>query len=301
MLIETRQEAVIPEVLRPAAAVAVSFLQCEVTGFCQLRCRHCYAGSGPGGTHGWMSEAGWLKVIGQASALGVRTMQFIGGEPTLYAPLASLIGKALALGIEVEVFTNLVHVPPALWDVFSRPGVRLATSWYSDDPDEHAAITGRPGHARTKANIAEAVRRGIPLRAGIISVLDRQRAAQARVELETAGVTSVTGGRVRGIGRAARTAPDAGELCGHCGKGMAAITPDGDVLPCVMSRWLRAGNVRRNGLAGILAGPQWRAAVSAIPAAKANPCSPDKAGCKPKSGDGADCHPAEKPACKPKY
>lgn len=188
-----------------------------------------------------------------------------------------------------------------MWDFFSRPGVRLATSWYSDDPDEHAAITGRPGHARTKANIAEAVRRGIPLRAGIISVLDRQRAGQARAELETAGVTRVSGGRVRGIGRAARTTPAARELCGHCGKGMAAITPDGDVLPCVMSRWLRAGNVRRHRLAGILAGPQWQAAVSAIPAAKANPCSPDKAGCKPKSGDGADCHPAEKPACKPKY
>ena len=80
---------------------------------------------------------------------------------------------------------------------------------------------------------------------------------------------------------------------------MAAVSPDGDVFPCVMSRWLSAGNVRQQTLAGILAGPRWGTAVTAVPVS-ADPCAPDKTGCKPKD-DGGDCQPAEKPACRPKY
>jgi hypothetical protein len=48
----------------------------------------------------------------------------------------------------VEVFSNLVHVTPKHWDVFARPGVRLTTSYNSDDAEEHAAIVGRPGAHR---------------------------------------------------------------------------------------------------------------------------------------------------------
>jgi hypothetical protein len=30
------------------------------------------------------------------------------------------------------VFSNLVHVTDDLWEVFSQPGISLATSYYSD-------------------------------------------------------------------------------------------------------------------------------------------------------------------------
>src|SRR5438874_12611344 len=142
------------------------FLWLELTGRCQLACAHCYADSGPSGTHGAVSRAGWVRVLNQAAELRVEMVQFIGGEPTLYPEFASLVDHALLLGLAVEVFTNLVHVTAELWETFSRLGVSLATSYYSDDPVNHARITGRPSHARTRANIIEAVRRDIPLRAG---------------------------------------------------------------------------------------------------------------------------------------
>src|ERR1700733_14611803 len=113
------------------------FLWLEITGKCQLSCEHCYADSGPTGTHGSMTLDQWKTVIDEARILGVTMVQFIGGEPTTHPGLFSLIRHSLAKGIEVEVFSNLVRISTELWEVFSRPGVRLATSYYSDSPSEH--------------------------------------------------------------------------------------------------------------------------------------------------------------------
>jgi hypothetical protein len=135
------------------------------------------------------------------------------------------------------VFSNLYRVTPAVWEVFDQPGVRLATSYFSGDPGEHDAITTRRGsHARTRAAITEAVRRGIPVRASVIDLGGGQRAGQARADLAALGVTQVGYDRLRQVGRGVRS-PEAGnpvgELCGHCGDGVAAVSPEGDVWPCV--------------------------------------------------------------------
>ena len=68
--------------------------------------------------------------------------------------------------------TNLVHVTPELWELFGMPGVSLGTFWYAADPVTHAEITGSAGSFwRTRANIAEALRRQIVVRAGIVKVI----------------------------------------------------------------------------------------------------------------------------------
>jgi len=57
---------------------------------------------------------------------------------------------------------------------------------------------------------------------------------------------------VRRVGRGAgTTVSDLDQLCGHCGEGKLAISPEGEVWPCVFSRWLRLGNVRESSLADI--------------------------------------------------
>lgn len=135
-----------------------------------------------------MSREDWLRVLDEAVDLGVEMVQFIGGEPMLHPDLAVLVAHALGRGLQVEVFSNLVHMSDLLWEVFSRPGVSLVTSYYSDDPVQYAAVTGRPSHARTRANINQALRRGIPLRAGVIDMGGGQRAEQAQAELVGLGV-----------------------------------------------------------------------------------------------------------------
>src|SRR2546430_3351012 len=154
------------------------FLWLEITGQCQLACTHCYADSGPSGTHGTMHQDDWLRVLDQAVLLGVETVQFIGGEPTLHPSLPTLVRRALELAMEVEIYTNLVRVTDAMWAVFQQPGVRLATSYYSIDAAQHNAVTGHPSHGKTMMNIVEAQRRGIPLRVGVVVGSEEQRVAE---------------------------------------------------------------------------------------------------------------------------
>jgi len=276
----------------------VSFLWLEITGRCGLECTHCYAQSGPNGSHGMMTASVWRSVISQAAELGVSMVQFIGGEPTLHPDFPGLLSHAGSEGLAVEVYTNLTHVKDPWWDLFACPSVSLATSYYSDDAREHDRITGRPGsHDRTLANIRQAVTRQIPIRASIIGVGAGQRTGQARAELEAAGVTRIKIDRLRRVGRGGGTpAPGVSELCGNCGRGVAAVLPSGDVCPCVFARWMTVGNVRRTPLAEILSGQAMAAAVAAIPrrsrACGPDACSPsDPGGCSP-AGDG-QCGPSK--------
>lgn len=276
--------------------MTVTKLDLELTGRCPLACLHCYAESGPTGAHGTMTLTDWLSVLEQGAALRVTHVQLIGGEPTTHPAFAQILTAALDYGLNVEVFTNLIHVRD--WGLYERPGVTLATSYYSDRAEQHDRVTGRPGsHQRTRANIAEALRRSIPLRASVIDVGDGQRTHQARRDLLDLGVGFVRIDRARSVGRGSAlrgSAPDLSQLCGRCGNGKAAINPNGDLWPCVMSRWMVAGNVLQNTLADIIGGPKWRDLVATIPAPRSvRACNPDQ--------DGNDCGPAENEVCGPAY
>lgn len=271
-------------------AAPLRLLHAELTSLCQLACTHCYAESGPHGTHGAMTVPDWKRVIDQAAQLDVPNIQFIGGEATLHPALTELIGYALAQGLQVEVYSNLVHVTDDQWTAFQQDGVTLACSYYSDEAAQHDAITGRPSHARTRANIREAVRRGIDIRIGVIEVHDDQRAEQARAELVTLGVTKVGGDRLRGLGRGTVGRPNcAKELCGQCGSGAAMVGPNGQVAPCPLSRWQTVGTVVNRPLRDLVQSiPAARAALieQGMPAGSKLQCGPDGVNCYP-----LNCHP----------
>lgn len=266
-----------------------SFLEMEITQFCQLKCAHCYSESGPHGGRGTMTTGDWENLIDQAAALGIETVQFIGGEPALDPGLPRLMRYALGAGLNVDVYTNLVHVTAELWELFSQPGVSIGFSWYSADPVKHAEVTGsRASYARTTANIREAVRRGIRLRAGIVEVVQDQGIEAAMAQLRALGVTNMHADRSRGVGRAAHGAdPAVSELCGRCGRGRAAIGMDGQLTPCVLGRFLVAGNVKETPLGEILNSERWRAILAVVPPRDA--CVT----CQPADSD--DCDPSRRP------
>jgi MoaA/NifB/PqqE/SkfB family radical SAM enzyme len=285
----------IPPHATDAPAAGIRSVELEVTGRCQLTCGHCCTSSGPKASTGAMTRQDWQQVITDIADLAIPAVQFIGGEPTLTPYLPQYIDHALAVGLRVEVYSNLTHVRPSLWAAFQRPGVCLATSYYSDQASQHEQITHGPGsHRRTRANIAEAVRRGIPLRVGIVEVLEDQRVTQAQAELRLMGVRAIKVDGVRKVGRAAhpQTAlPSTGELCGNCFRHRVSIDPDGQVSGCILSRFLVAGNVRAQRLATILHSDRWRQLTDAVPLPRAA-CTPD---------DSGDCDPASTEACNPAY
>ncbi|WP_199487332.1 radical SAM/SPASM domain-containing protein [Actinomadura spongiicola] len=250
----------------------------DLTRRCQLGCAHCYNDSGPTGDHGTMTHGDWIRVLDQAAACGIRRVQFIGGEPTMHPDAAFLLEHALNLGLSIEVFTNLVHVSGLWWGLFQREGVSVATSYYSADPTEHDAVTRRPSHARTHANIVRAVQLGVRLRVGVIDTGDPVRAERACRDLTAIGVTRIRVDRVRAFGRAAvNQAPATAELCGRCGDGRAAVGPDGTVAPCAMSGWMSVGNVREESLAAIVGGTAMAKATTTIRAVpRSGGCDPDQ-------------------------
>ncbi len=285
----------------PSELEQARFAWLHVTNRCQERCLHCYASSGPDGEQGSMTADDWRRVIDQASAAGVEMVQFIGGEPALRPDLVQLAEHALGQGLEVEVYTNLFAVTPKLWDLYTRPGVRVATSYYSDDPAQHDAITTRPGsHTRTRAHIVEALRRGVRLRVGLIDLGNGQRVEQAYAELQALGVEQIGVDRVRAFGRGSSAGPDESQTCGQCGHGAVAIGPDGMVSPCVFTTHLSSGDLRQEELAAVLAGERWRGHVARLDGARAavEPCHP----CLPamrKCGPDSRCLPACAPTCPP--
>jgi MoaA/NifB/PqqE/SkfB family radical SAM enzyme len=257
---------------------------------CQLECLHCYAGAGPRQGFGTMTADDWENVIRDAAALGTRHVTFIGGEPTLSPALPRLVRLAGDLDLTVEIYTNMVRVTPALWELFMLDGVSLAASWYTNDRAQHKAITG--GHdtwRQTRANIAEAIRRGIPVRAGMVDgIMPGQQASDGERELRELGITAIGRDHLRQFGRG--TVPDPSQACGRCGLGRVAVLSDGTVTPCPMTRWLAAGNVRDTGLGTVMA--TLPAAAAGLPGRGASACDPDD--------DGTPCSPYDDD-CRPDY
>ncbi|MFB6603687.1 radical SAM/SPASM domain-containing protein [Streptomyces noursei] len=275
-----------PLLPRSLAPLGPQFAWLEITGFCNLRCRRCYADSSPEGTHGTMTDDDWFRVLDELAALHVRDVQFIGGEPTLHPSLPAYIAHARKHQMRIEVFSNLTHITDEMWTALQLPGVRLAFSYYSDDGD---VTENRGSHARTRANVEKAKALGIPLRGSVINVLQGQRATEARRDLLDIGLRDVRTDKIRPFGRGANGAgPDITKLCGRCGRNKFAIAPNGDVWPCVFARWMTAGNVREQSLAAIYNGAAMQGARAELGHA-----FPDKM---PTAGD-----PSCLPDCNPSY
>lgn len=240
----------------PTEESQLSLLWLEITGKCQLECAHCYADSGPTKSHGLMSCRDWERVIDDAAKIGVKSIQFIGGEPTLHPDFTSLLKRAVKRGLNVEVFSNLVNIKPALWELFKWGRVSLATSWYSDQAEDHERVTNRRSFVSTKNNIRKAISLGIPIRVGVIGVHENQRVKEARQMLIDLGVNEKNIGYddLRQVGRGVRNSdPSFDQLCGNCANGVLAVSPNGVVWPCVFSRWIPLGNVLNQTLSEIIA------------------------------------------------
>ena len=290
-----------PEVPSDISTEAVRFAWLEITGNCQEECGHCYAGSGPEGTNGTMTTGDWKRIIDQLAEAGTEEVQFIGGEPTLHPDLNELISHSLDRGLGVEVFSNMVHITSEHWKTFQKPGVQLATSYYSKDPAVHREITKANTHNPIRRNIRKATELGIPLRIGVIGVLEGQDIEGAVAELLELGVDKNRIGidYMRQVGRGIRdeVAPDTtSQLCGNCANGVAAVLPDGRVQPCVFSRQseFTIGNVQEGSVSEIFESEQFatvRGLLRSVFEAR-----PEMTGCEPGI---ILCEPENKPECPP--
>jgi MoaA/NifB/PqqE/SkfB family radical SAM enzyme len=239
----------------------LQFVWLEITRRCNLTCAHCYASSSPDiPLEGRMRLRDWRNVLDAARAVGCRRVQFIGGEPTLYPGLATLLEHSARSGFrQIEVFTNATQLGDELLHVLRRWRIRVASSFYSADAAAHDRITGHPGSfERTVGGLRALLAKKIPLRVGLIEVeRDPAQLRRAKRFLKDLGVKSIDTDRVRGIGRGRQMVPGArpaAELCGYCWQGKLSVDADGRAYPCVFSRFVPVGNVLDEELPSILAG-----------------------------------------------
>ncbi|MFI1701498.1 radical SAM protein [Streptomyces bobili] len=284
--------------IAPEAPTTLRFLSLEITGRCQLTCpSFCYAESGPTRNHGTMTEDNWNRTIDEAAGLGTEKIQLIGGEPTLHPAFARMLQRAVDAGLRVRVYSNLFRIRDEHWRLFEHPSVSLATTYHSTVAAEHDETTGRAGsHKATRANIVEAVRRGIRLKVAVLDAGDHERAGRARTEIQALGVQHVHVSEVRAVGNAAgSTLPSTSSLCGRCGDQKAAVLADGQLSVCEMGRFLTAGSVKDASLASLLTSERWAEVTASIPRrGGAALCPPD---CSP--NDDSSCGPDNSGPCSP--
>jgi len=291
---------------------SIDFLWIELTPRCNLKCSHCYADAGPSlPVHQTMSYENWVDVLRQARDLGCRSVQFTGGEPSLYEDLPALLRESRTIGFKsVEVFTNGTHLPRKLRHALVKEGVDLAFSVYGSCKEVHDPITGSSGSfAKSLRSICWALKAGLGVRVAVIEMpFNAANIPATKRLLSRIGVHSICVDGVRGVGRGngdARLRGRAllGELCGECWRGKLAVHPDGNVSPCIFSRFRRVGHVSQS-LASILNSEHlhsFRREVREMsirtgktPSTK-GPCAPMKQPCAPLK---TPCAPLKKP-CAP--
>jgi radical SAM protein with 4Fe4S-binding SPASM domain len=184
--------------------------------------------------------------------MGFQHVQFIGGEPMFYPHIHELVQEACGLGFqEVELFSNLTTVAPWLLAT-PKPRIVIATSFYSDDPAVHDAVTETPGSfQRTVASIRTLIAAGYTLRAGFIEMETNAGYFDRTVAfLKTLGVKDVDHDKARQFGRAdpGEAAPDMAQLCGQCSGSNLSIDVEGRVSGCIMSKPWAFGNIQDDSL-----------------------------------------------------
>ncbi|MBI5211559.1 MAG: radical SAM protein [Elusimicrobia bacterium] len=254
------------EVLASAPA-QFRFLWLELTSACNNSCVHCYSASGRQGDNDRVPKERWLSLIAEARKEGASALQFIGGEPLLVPYWRELVREAgnQKYG-SVEIFTNGTLIDDGCVSFFKEHGVRVATTIYGADAGPHDRVTGNAGSFdKTLAALRRLVASNIPTRAAsIISRLNEDEAEKIQDFCKSLGVKSGWPDVVRPTGRGndpdilprhyqrapvrppfrtGRSSFYRARQFNSCFSGKIAITPRGDVLPCIFARSQICGNV----------------------------------------------------------
>ena len=274
-----------PQLCGAPPPAKLDFVWIEVLSECNLMCLHCYAEASPQ----QMARPGTREVLewmDQAATLGCRSIQVTGGECTLRDDLQDLLTYARPKFETVEIFTNATLLTPALIRFLAENKIQVAFSLYSYKPEVHDRITGVPGsYQKTLDNLKLLLAHEVTVRGGIIGMKQNEADLEAtEYFLGSLGVPVSPADPVRPCGRGRQRdfwpeqygqcmvrskpqfMPERAQYCSNrhwnsCWFGKAAISPEGDVLPCVFARDQVAGSLSKHSLEWIFQNgllPYWQ-------------------------------------------
>lgn len=131
-----------------------TFAWIEVTKQCNLRCSFCYEESSAK-CNEKMSLANFKLVKDELIKLGIKNIQFIGGEPLI---LGETLKKMIVLCgndfLSIEVFSNGTLLNPEWCEFFKRHNINVAISIHSYRSKDHDKVTNCKGSHTKVLNAA---------------------------------------------------------------------------------------------------------------------------------------------------
>lgn len=166
-------------------SVHIEFAWIEVCTRCNLKCIHCYNESDAMCTDE-MSFDDFVLLVDSLLSLGVKKIQFIGGEPLVIGnKLKDMIKYVYGKFDLIEVFTNGTLIDETWIKVFSEYGARIALSVYSYLEQEHEKVTQVKGsYNKTNQAILALKKNGIQYRV-CNTIMDKVEIGEKNNELYT--------------------------------------------------------------------------------------------------------------------
>ncbi len=121
-------------------------MEIELSLRCNFHCPYCYVPT-PADLGGELTADEIRDVVRQARDLGARRIIVLGGEPTLYPGLGTLLRWIAGQGLEIELFTNGSGITAALAATLAELQVRVVVKRNSFDDPLQDRLAGRPGAA----------------------------------------------------------------------------------------------------------------------------------------------------------
>ncbi|MGY4687532.1 radical SAM/SPASM domain-containing protein [Petrotoga sp. DB-2] len=179
----------------------------EITSKCNFRCKHCYNKSGEGEHLTDIDKEDAFSLIDQMFALGTRTLEITGGEPSIHPYFNEIIEKALNEDFElIGILSNGSNFTEKTFDVLSRNKDKAVAQvdLHGSTPKYVNWFTGHKNAYELALNtIKKLVNIGIPVRLACSvtpgNVNQVEEVANIAYKI---GVTAVAFGPVTPVGRA---------------------------------------------------------------------------------------------------
>ena len=145
-------------------------IEIEFSLKCNLRCPYCYVPA-MANQKNELSSAEIRDVISQARDLGAHKIVILGGEPLIYPRIMEKIEFIRSLGLQVELFTNGLHLTQERAHRLFDLGVNVVLKINSFKDDVQDKLVGVPGSSKKmRAALAHLQKAGYPHGAGFLAV-----------------------------------------------------------------------------------------------------------------------------------
>ncbi|MBS0351047.1 MAG: radical SAM protein [Proteobacteria bacterium] len=272
ILVESVIKTEMVDILSLRQKPSLQFSWIEVTRKCNLACTFCYEESSPYCTER-MSLNDFYSVCEQLKEVGIKRIQFIGGEPMVIKDdLKKMILHCRDDFEFIEVYSNGILINDEWAKFFKTYNIAVALSIHSYIPEEHDCLTTVKGsHKRVLRGLNFLKKHQVQYRIGTVRNTACNIGVKSKnddyelhpVEPKVVGRADLSQYNLEMFKRKAITKQSKSypinksrvitALSGHqCFIKDIYISSNLEVFPCVMERRLSHGNIKKNRLKDIL-------------------------------------------------